>query len=84
MVLPRIGFAGLLQRESVRDESLWVDAPLHDSFHQLLHLPNGGHPAAVDGLLRVDDAATYVEADAVSLSYEADLAPLIMLSGAVY
>lgn len=55
-----------------------MDAPLDDLLDQLLHLPDRGHPAAVDCLLRVDQAGTHVEVNVVSLSDEADLAPLVV------
>jgi len=53
-----------------------MDAPLRDPLNQLLHLPNRCHPTAVHGFLWVDDAAAHIEAHGVTLSDEADLAPL--------
>ena len=53
-----------------------MNSPLRNSLDQLFHLPNRSHPASIDGLLRVNEAAADVEMDVVSLANKADFSPL--------
>ena len=53
-----------------------MNAPAHQPLHQLLHLPQGCHPGAVDGLLAVDNIRAGIECAGAALPYESDLAPL--------
>ena len=71
----RIGLISVLQKEAMGNEILGMQAPADQALHQILHTPEAGHPAAIDGFLAMDYVGAGLKAGGAALAHIGNFAP---------